>query len=654
MAITLDDVINLARTAHADQTDRLGRGYVESHLRPVADKLADHGEAAVMAGWLHGIVEHEKSTVEDLRAKGVPEDVVSAVESVTHRDGEADDDMIERAAADPLGRLIALADSEVNLEANAELARRDPNTAWRLRQQYAWAWARLLAKGHLFVVHGRIEAVTHDVAIIPTDEYVEIEESRWADVIKPETEAAGEAPRLLPDGWSRWGTSRLWLLDVALGDMSDVLARLAKTLQDIAEQRPWRDNVETKGRPLGRRPLPLVALPVLGIGQGGRSEERGQVLADLLGALTTQLRDLPFDIALVTPDPAVYAAAQHQRRRTLQVPAEYGPLVEQATTLAKSAEEGAIALFLGAGVSIPAGLPTWSELVDELSKDLQADDQAALQSLDITDRAQLIEKLQPDDFHKRVADITEKAPRPSLVHTLLAGLDVANIVTTNYDTLMEAAMKAAGHTTDVVMPHQSAIGQRRWVLKMHGDVEHPDKIVLTRRHMVMYDAANRPSAALLQSLLLTKHLVVIGASMTDPNVVRLTHEVDEYRSAHQEAPHEAYGTVLDVGPPSPSQARLWEHQLEWVSLGHNEIGSGPRALEILLDLVGMHASRDASWLLDPRFAGLLDTGQRDFAEKVQELAWDRALRDPTWGPLRQALITLGAKDVVPQADPQGQ
>lgn len=652
MAITLDDVITLARTAHADQTDRLGRGYVESHLRPVADKLADHGEAAVMAGWLHGIVEHEKSTVEDLRAKGVPEDVVSAVESVTRRDGKADDDMIERAAADPLGRLIALADIEVNLEANAELARRDPNTAWRLRQQYAWARARLLAKGHLFVVHGRIEAVTHDVAIIPTDEYVEVEESRWADVINPETEAAGEAPRRLPDGWSRWGTSRLWLVDVATGDMSDVLDRLTKTLQDIAEQRPWRDNVETKGRPLGRRPLPLVALPVLGIGQGGRSEERGQVLADLLGALTTQLSHLPFDIALVTPDPAVYAAAQHQRRRTLPVPAEYRPLVERADELAERARKGEVALFLGAGVSIPAGLPTWSELVEELSEDLQPEDQTALQSLDITDRAQLIERLQPDDFHKRVADITKKAPRPSLVHTLLAGLDVANIVTTNYDALMESAMKAAGHTTDVVMPHQSAIGQRRWVLKMHGDVEHPDKIVLTRRHMVMYDAANRPSAALLQSLLLTKHLVVIGASMTDPNVVRLTHEVDEYRSAHQEAPHEAYGTVLDVGPPSPSQARLWEHQLDWVALGDNEIGSGPRALEILLDLVGMHASRDASWLLDPRFAGLLDGGQRDFAEKVQELAWDGALRDPTWGPLRQALITIGAKDLVPQADPQ--
>ncbi|MGW3547015.1 hypothetical protein ACWDHH_04450 [Janibacter hoylei] len=63
-----------------------------------------------------------------------------------------------------------------------------------------------------------------------------------------------------------------------------------------------------------------------------------------------------------------------------------------------------------------------------------------------------------------------------------------------------------------------------------------------------------------------------------------------------------------------------ESQLDWVALADNEIGCGPRALEILLDLVGMHASRDASWLLDPSFAGLLDADQRGFAEKVQELA----------------------------------
>ncbi|MGW3547014.1 hypothetical protein ACWDHH_04440 [Janibacter hoylei] len=46
----------------------------------------------------------------------------------------------------------------------------------------------------------------------------------------------------------------------------------------------------------------------------------------------------------MTPESAVYAAAQHQRRNTPRVPAEYEPLVERA-------KEGAVALFLGAGVT---------------------------------------------------------------------------------------------------------------------------------------------------------------------------------------------------------------------------------------------------------------------------------------------------------------
>ena len=62
-------------------------------------------------------------------------------------------------------------------------------------------------------------------------------------------------------------------------------------------------------------------------------------------------QSLPFDIALVTPESAVYAAAQHPRRNTPWVPAEYEPLVERAEVLAKRAKEGTVALFLGAGVT---------------------------------------------------------------------------------------------------------------------------------------------------------------------------------------------------------------------------------------------------------------------------------------------------------------
>ena len=646
---SIEAVRQLARTAHADQRDKQGRDYVEHHLAPIAEHLREHGEHAEMAGWLHDIVEDTPTTLTDLLEHGIPPEVVRAVDAVTRREGESYDDLITRAAADPLGRVVKIADNETNMSANAALAQTDPELAERLRKKYQRARTQLdHHPSALFVVHGRIESLTHDVAIIPTDAAVRVEET-W-DRLAPSGVAA---PRTLTDGWVRWGDSPAWLIDVTAHDFTTVLDSLRAALHDIAEQQPWRTDPTTgvygSAVPLGGRPLPLVALPVLGIGRGGRQAERGTVLDVLVPALLAELQVLPFDIALVTPDPAVHAAAQHARRTHLPALADGDDATQQLVDAVKS---GDMALFLGAGVSIPAGLPTWRDLVDELASTLEPADQAVLADMEITDKAQLIERLQPDGFQERVAEITRRATRPSLVHTLLAGLDVANVVTTNYDELFEQAMAAAGHRADVVLPHQSARGQQRWVLKMHGDVRHTSGIVLTRRHMVMYDAGNRPSAALLQSLLLTKHLLVVGASMTDPNVVRLTHEVDEYRRTHGQQPLDAYGTVLDVGPSSPAQQRLWEDQLTWVDLSVLGVGSGSRALEILLDRVGMYASRDSSWLLDRRFSGLLDESQRELADRVRDLAADLP-DDPIWSVLRESLASLGltsAKVGTPSSD----
>lgn len=645
---SIEAVRQLARTAHADQRDKQGRDYVDYHLAPIAEHLREHGEHAEMAGWLHDIVEDTPTTLTDLLEHGIPPEVVRAVDAVTRREGESYDDLITRAAADPLGRVVKIADNESNMSANAALAHTDPELAERLRTKYERARTQLdHHPSALFVVHGRIESLTHDVAIIPTDAALRIERT-WHGLAPAKT----PAPDRLTDGWARWGTSPAWLIDVTARDFTTVLDSLRAALHDIAEQQPWRTDpttgVDSSAVPLGGRPLPLVALPVLGIGRGGRQAERGTVLDVLIPALLAELQVLPFDIALVTPDTAVHAAAQHARRAPLTEPADDDP----AGQLAAAVRSGDMALFLGAGVSIPAGLPTWRDLVDELASTLEPADQAVLEDMEITDKAQLIERLQPDGFQERVAQITRRATRPSLVHTLLAGLDVANVVTTNYDDLFEQAMAAAGHRADVVLPHQSARGQQRWVLKMHGDLQHTSGIVLTRRHMVMYDAGNRPSAALLQSLLLTKHLVVVGASMTDPNVVRLTHEVDEYRRTHGQQPLEAYGTVLDVGPSSPAQQRLWEDQLTWVDLSDLGLGSGARALEILLDRVGMHASRDSSWLLDRRFSGLLDESQRELADRVRDLAADLP-DEPIWSVLRDSLASLGltsAKVGTPSSD----
>ncbi|MEU7170237.1 HD domain-containing protein [Micromonospora tulbaghiae] len=142
---TVADADHLAFCAHHGQTDKAGNPYID-HPRAVAAILAEqgHGDHAVMAGLLHDVVEDTPITLDDLRAAGFPEAVVSAVDAVTRREGETYMDMVRRAAADPLGRLVKLADNANNSDPQ-RMALLDPADAERLGRRYAKARAVLLA-----------------------------------------------------------------------------------------------------------------------------------------------------------------------------------------------------------------------------------------------------------------------------------------------------------------------------------------------------------------------------------------------------------------------------------------------------------------------------------------------------------------------------
>lgn len=148
-APTVLDAAHLAASAHAQQTDKLGIPYI-AHLAVVAYLLGPHGDHAVMAGWLHDAVEDTAITLAKLRELGYPEEVVRAVDSVTRRevDGVKEDylDLVRRAAADPLGRQVKLADNTHN----ADPARQKllpATTRDRLTKKYAEAREILEAAG---------------------------------------------------------------------------------------------------------------------------------------------------------------------------------------------------------------------------------------------------------------------------------------------------------------------------------------------------------------------------------------------------------------------------------------------------------------------------------------------------------------------------
>lgn len=416
-------------------------------------------------------------------------------------------------------------------------------------------------KGHVFVVHGKVNQVLHDAVVVPTDEFLTVE-PHWRDLIETEQPPR---PTTWAKGWGRHRDTRCWLVDVTdlYGVYDTVLDRLEGAVEDIARS-------EDLGDPRGRRALPLVAVPVLGIGKGGYDGQQGRVLTSLIARLTDLASTHQLDIALVAANSSVYHAAQNLRRKLDPPLPEFEA---RAKALGKRAKHGELALFLGAGISIPAGLPSWEDLIKDLAEEARLP-HADLTELTPIDQAELIEHRAEAEagsqrrvrFQQSVAKRTSKAAQPALLHALIAGLDIRQAATTNYDTLYEQAMEAAGHPVAAILPWASGSGADRWVLKLHGDREHPEQIVLTRRHMVRYDAANRPSAALLQSLFLTHHLLVIGASMTDDNVIRLAHEVQAYREDHHQEQSE-FGTVLHPSNRGRSiRAQLWEGQLDWVHL----------------------------------------------------------------------------------------
>lgn len=114
---TLERAIAIAAQAHAGQVDKAGSPYILHPLR-VMLRVASTDERIVAV--LHDVCEDCPGwTFERLRDEGFPDHIIEALRSVTKRDGEDYESFVRRAAENPIGRRVKLAD----LEDNCDLSR---------------------------------------------------------------------------------------------------------------------------------------------------------------------------------------------------------------------------------------------------------------------------------------------------------------------------------------------------------------------------------------------------------------------------------------------------------------------------------------------------------------------------------------------------
>lgn len=501
---------------------------------------------------------------------------------------------------------------------------------------------RMAGAGHLFVIDGDLTKVHCDALLVPTDADRTIEE-HWHSLFPGGTRYPGrrfapgervqrlgttDAPAAGPDIWlgqfgHRKGDTEDWYAD-GLVDFVEQASAAYKAVNGVPRR---------------------IAVNVVGSGKGGARLDKGTLLKTIVPRLAEAAAAKRIDVVLVCHGRRQYEAAQRVRRELAGTQPAW--LTNKIADLADHARHGNLVLFVGAGVSMGAGLGSWSELIQGLAVEGSQHkplDSERLLGLDVRDQAAILaNRLGEERYRQAVVEQVGSISRYALGHGLLASLGATEHVTTNYDTLFETAL--GGPEKCSVLPYAPVSNDKPWLLKLHGSVDRPDDIVLTRSEYLGLHERAGALFGILQAMLMTRHMLFVGYSLTDDSFHKVMHEVRRARS--NTTTDDKVGTALLLNG-DPLLEEMWELDLDFASMSQDPLSKQPsrakkelarraRELDVFLDRVCLLASDVSSFLLDETYDKMLTPQERSLRTAVRR-ALDEA--DAADGPTAEHVAIM--------------
>ncbi|WP_342640072.1 SIR2 family NAD-dependent protein deacylase [Rhodoligotrophos ferricapiens] len=250
------------------------------------------------------------------------------------------------------------------------------------------------------------------------------------------------------------------------------------------------------------------------------------------------------------------------------MPLKAKSLGDQTPDIASAVEELAdaicqrkVILFVGAGVSMNVGLPSWSTLIEHMVEDLGLDKHCA----EVKDCSyqMLAEYYRLKEgsigplrsWMDRNWKVSDEKVKQSRLHKLIVELDFPIIYTTNYDrnlevafTLYEKPFVKIATAKDVA---KAAPGVTQ-IIKYHGDFDEDASLVLAETDYFNRLSFETPLDLKFRSDSLGNTILFIGYSMSDMNIRLLLHRLWEMwsRSGYEKDRPRSY-----VFMPNPNQVQ---------------------------------------------------------------------------------------------------
>lgn len=187
-----------------------------------------------------------------------------------------------------------------------------------------------------------------------------------------------------------------------------------------------------------------------------------------------------------------------------------------------------LVIFVGAGVSKNSGLPTWGQLVQAFAEQIGYPMEGRLATEEYIRIPQyyycLDESPNHTDYYSLIKSMVPGDIQPNILNQQIVSLCPKHIVTTNFDTLMDQVAKEY----QIIREDRDLLTgiSAHYLLKLHGDIRQPQKLVLKEDDYLHYSETHRLMETFLKSLLIDHVFLFVGYSLNDYNLKTFVSWID--------------------------------------------------------------------------------------------------------------------------------